>query len=124
MAVPSEGKLWAAWKDWRHLALLWAAVTGGVQQAQAPGFTPHAAGMEALHDPARLREMLSHAVWFRSFAISFVPERATAPLIPPEGALQIVADVEEIEPNLAPLPPEDLAAATVGYRAPTKKFFE
>ena len=47
-------------------------------------------------------------------------KHAKAPLIPPGKALQIIADVEALKPDLAPLPPDDLAAARA-YRVPTRK---
>jgi hypothetical protein len=122
MKVPSDRTLFFAWERWRHLAPLWVAVTGEVQQARSPGRTLFAAHLEVLHDPVRLKRMLGDAKWFRSFAVSFIPERATAPLIPPGKALRIIAEVEEVEPELTPLPPDDLAAAKA-YRAPTRKFF-
>ena len=50
------------------------------------------------------------------------PGRAKGPLVPPGKALLVTADVEELEPYLPPLPPDDLAAA-MAYRAPTRKFF-
>jgi hypothetical protein len=121
MEVPSDRTLFAAWTNWRRLAPLWAAFGGEFQQARAPGFTPYAAGLEALHDPVRLKSILRHAMWFRSFAVSFIPKGAPAPLIPPNEALQIVADVEELEPDLAPLSPDDLTAAKEHW-APNRKF--
>ena len=89
--------------------------------ARNAGFTADAAGLEAVHDPVRLRRILGDAKWFRSFAVSFSPKRNGDPLIPPGKALRIIADVKELEPDLPPLPPEDLAAAKA-YQAPNRKF--
>jgi hypothetical protein len=110
------------WTRWRHLAPLWAAYAVELLNAGNAGFTADAAGLEAVHDPVRLGRVLGSAKWFRTFAVSFIPERAKAPLVPPGKALRIIADVEELEPDLPPLPPDDLAAAKA-YRAPTRKFF-
>ena len=118
--LPSD--LIDVWTRWRHLAPLWAAYAAELLEAGNAGFTADAAGLEAVHDPVRLRRILGGAKWFRSFAVSFVPERAKAPLVPPGKALLVTADVEELEPYLPPLPPDDLAAA-MAYRAPTRKFF-
>ncbi len=120
--LPSDRTLVDVWTRWRHLAPLWAAYAAELLSAGNLGFTADAAGLEAVHDPVRLRRILGGAKWFRSFAVSFVPERAKAPLVPPGKALLIDAEVEELEPYLPPLPPNDLAAAKA-YRAPTRKFF-
>jgi hypothetical protein len=120
MKVPSDKTLFSAWTEWRHLAPLWAAFGAEFQQVRALGFAPFAAGLETLHDPVRLRQTIRHAKWFRSFAVSFSSKRNGDPLIPPGEALQIIADVEALEPDLPPLPPDDLAAAKA-HRAPTRK---
>lgn len=120
--VPSDRSLWSAWTKWRHIAPLWAAHIGEFQDAHTPGCLPLAAGFEVLHQPAKLQRLLSHAKWFSSFAVGFVPEGAKTPLIPVTEALRVVANVPEIRPPMAPLPPELLAIAAA-YRAPTRKFF-
>jgi hypothetical protein len=120
--LPSDRTLMEIWKTWRHLAPLWAAYALELQRTLALGFTVDAAGLEVMHDPERLRRILSSAAWFRSFAESFSSERAGAPLIPPGKALRLIADVEKANPELEPLTAEELAAAKA-YLAPTRKFF-
>jgi hypothetical protein len=121
MKVPTERTLLAEWKKWRHLAPLWASAIGNQQQTQnRGGLSPAGAALEALLDPIRLRQTLGHSKSFRTFSGSFVPDRAREPLIPLDISVAIVAQVEEIAPPLAPLPPADLAAAK-RYRAPTRK---
>jgi hypothetical protein len=118
--LPSDRTLVDVWTRWRHLAPLWAAYAAELLSAGNLGFTADAAGLEAVHDPIRLRRILSSAKWFRAFAASRSSKHAKAPLIPPGKALQIIADVEALKPDLAPLPPDDLAAARA-YRVPTRK---
>jgi hypothetical protein len=122
MRLPSDRTLLSAWKSWRHLAPLWAACTGEFQNARGSNLTEFAASLETLQDQARLSRLLGHAKWFRSFATTFVPEHASAPLVPIGDAVDIVARAAEEEPPLAALPPADLEAAK-SYRAPTRKFF-
>jgi hypothetical protein len=119
--IPSDRTLWEVWTKWRRLAPLWAAYAVELLNAGNLGFTADAAGLEAVHDPIRRRRILSGAKWFRSFAVSFSSKRNGDPLIPPGEALRIIADVEELEPDLPPLPPDDLAAAKA-YQAPNRKF--
>jgi hypothetical protein len=122
MRVPTERTLLDEWQNWRHVAPLWAAVIGNQQLAQGHGLlSPFGASLEVLLDPARLRQIIGNARWFRNFAGSFVPQHGREVLIPLDISLPIVADVNEIEPPLAPLPPDDLAAAK-RYRAPTRKY--
>jgi hypothetical protein len=120
MNVPTERTLKEAWKKWRHLAPLWAATTVNLLSVRADGMAPYAAGLEMLQDRERFGQMLGHAKWYRSFAVSFVPPHSTAPLVPSDVAMEIAARVPEIEPDLV-LPPEDLAVAKL-YRAPTRKY--
>jgi hypothetical protein len=122
MRLPSDRTLLSAWKNWRHLAPLWAADAGAFQHARATKLSDFSAGLEAMLEPARLSRMLGEAKWFRSFATTFVPEHASAPLVPAGDALEIIAKAPEEEPCFAPLPPADLEAA-LRYRAPTRKFF-
>jgi hypothetical protein len=122
MSLPSDRTLLTAWKNWRHMAPLWAALTGSVQAAQSDGLCGFSAGLETLQDPARLGRVLGHAKWFRSFATTFVPDHATAPLIPEAEALQIITGAPEMEPPLSGLARIDLEVAQ-SYQAPTRKFF-
>jgi hypothetical protein len=119
--APPERTLLAHWKQWRHLAPLWASTIGNQQTVQQLGCSPVAAGLEALLDTARLRQTISHAMWFRQFAGSFIPGHATQPVVPLNVSVEIVAAVEPDEPPLAPLPPNDLKAAKQ-YRAPTPNY--
>jgi hypothetical protein len=120
--VPTERTLTKRWQTWRGLAPLWAASISLVRSLQTSGFSADAAIWEALHDPARLRRLLGHAKWFRSFAVGFIPEHSATALIPQGEAVEIVASAPEVMPDLEELPPADLAAAA-GYRAPTRKFY-
>ena len=122
MQLPSDRTLISAWKNWRHVAPLWAAYAGEFQDARASNLSSFAAGLEALQDPVRLGRLLGHAKWFRTFGTSFIPEHATAPLIPPGDAVEIIAKAAEEMPPLAPLPPADVEVVR-NYRAPTNKFF-
>ncbi len=122
MRLPSDRTLLSAWKTWRHVAPLWAAFSVEFQDARTSGLSNFAAGLETLQDPVRLGHLLGCAKWFRRFAISFMPERAAAPLIPPAEALEIICHASEEEPSLAALPEADLAAAR-SYQAPTRKFY-
>jgi hypothetical protein len=119
--LPSDRTLWKIWTRWRHLAPLWAAYAAELLDAGNAGFTADAAGLEAVHDPVRLERILGSAKWFRTFAVSFSSKRNGDPLIPPGKALRIIADVEELEPDLPPLLPDDLAAAKA-YQPPNRKF--
>jgi hypothetical protein len=121
MKAPSDRTLLSMWMKRRHLAPLWASVVCSFQVMQAQGLASFETQLEALHSPTRFSEMLGYAKWFRSFAVSFVPDHATAPLIPPCVAMEIAARVPEIKPKLAVLPPEVLAVAK-SYRAPTRKY--
>jgi hypothetical protein len=110
------------WKQWRHLAPLWASYAIEYRNALASGLTPVAAELESLHDATRLRRVLGGAEWFRCFAESFSANRAPTSLIPSGEALRIISDAGLIKPDIKPHVAEDLAAAKT-YRAPTRKFF-
>jgi hypothetical protein len=117
--IPSNLK--KVWRQWRHLAPLWAAYIVENQHAQTNLSAPGAAELETVHDPGRLRRILSSAKWFGSFAASFSADRARGPLIPSGDVLQIISDVDEMKPDLEPLAAEHLDAAA-RYRAPTNNY--
>jgi hypothetical protein len=118
--VPSGRTLIEIWTRWKQLAPLWAACTLEIYRGLSHGLSPNVAELEAAYDPTRLKRILGTAKWFQSFAESHRSERARGPLLQPGEALQIVADVDEIRPNLEPLSAEDLMAASA-YHAPGRK---
>ena len=119
--LPSETSC-KVWTTWRHLAPLWAAYAAEFLDAGNAGFTAAPRGSKRC--TTRCACGGSWATRSGS-APSPCPSSRSAPkgpLVPPGKALLIAADVEELEPYLPPLPPDDLAAAKA-YRAPTRKFF-
>jgi hypothetical protein len=119
---PSDRTILQAWKDWRHLAPLWAAYAVELRRLHGQGLILDAAGLETVHGPDALRRILSNAKWFTFFAETFSPMRAKEPLIPRGLALSIIADIEPAKPMLDRLTDRELGAATA-YKAPTRKFF-
>lgn len=109
------------WKEWRHVAPLWAAVTGNIQIMQQQGFTPHAAGIETLQSPESLGRVIAHAKWFHEFATTFIPARGQGPIIDPKDVVAIISSIPAEAPPLARLRPVDVKAARA-YRAPTVKY--
>jgi hypothetical protein len=122
MKVPTGRTLKTAWKDWRHLAPLWAAFISEFLVVRSQSLSDLSAGLEALQNPVRLARALGRTKGLRSFAISFIPEHAAAPLIPIGEAVEIISGALEEEPPTLLLMPQDIEAAKA-HRAPTTKFF-
>jgi hypothetical protein len=123
MRLPSDRTLLSAWKEWRHLAPLWAASTEGMYAAASEGLSAYSGALEAIKDPTRFRQLLGHAKWFRTFAVSFSAGHAAAPLVPEAKAIRIIAPAPEEKPLFAPLRAVDLDTAR-RYLAPTRNYHD
>jgi hypothetical protein len=132
-ALPRGGKvpedrasLVRLWGEWCGSAPLHAAVHLWFVGAELFAPDPRAEKEAMFSTPRGVGTVLAWAKWFRAWGTDFRPDRARAPLLPPDTALLYDTkgvDVPAIKPLLWPLSALQLAAAR-GYRAPTSKFHE
>lgn len=112
----NERALKDAWRDYRAVAPLWAALIYREHVTAGKNF---AAG-SAFSDLSQRYFILSWAIWFRDFAASFRPMRSQEFLIEKEDMLDYCVGTEAIQPTLMPIPDRLLTVAK-NYRVKAVK---
>lgn len=114
LPLPDPQSMKLAWKEWRRVAPLWAAmlVASEVRADSTPGFSLAEGATEVLLAPDGTVAILRVAAWFRDFGIGFTPRHAPMPLLPErECADMPPAGTEALEPSLKRLPEWAVQAA-------------
>ena len=114
LPIPEPQSMKLAWKEWRCVAPLWAAmfVASEVRADSTPGFSLAEGTTEVLLAPSGPEAILGVAAWFRDFGIGFTPRHAGTPLLPEgECAGMPPAGTEALEPPLKRLPEWAVQAA-------------
>jgi hypothetical protein len=101
-----------AWKAWRGVGHIWAAILLALERDSRPG-----APADSFNPGLGLRRTLAWAAWFREFATTHRAASSQRRLVLDQEAIELVADVQPQQPPLEPLTGYALKAA-LDYRAP------